>query len=301
MHVAVYLGLLTESERVLSDGLSLLLSRQSGSSDATARSFFIQSQEHVEALVPFVKLYGWEATDAPSLVRQALREEERFGGLAEVRDLHHQVVLNKHTSVAWAILAQAGLALHDEALRAACARAARDVGHQTGWLTDHIQDLMAILLPDDVAAYAASQQHSAAALGEAFGLLAGRYANNPDIFTMARLMGSGSDALQQALQGVVRADAEGASDASQRLRAVLFASHHQDDVGLLCDLHDLTLLVEHARVGWDVLRDTVGADADPALAALCAEGVAVTARQLAWVESRVMATTPHALVGAPRA
>jgi hypothetical protein len=85
-------------------------------------------------------------------------------------------------------------------------------------------------------------------------------------------------------------------DEPERLHAAGLAEARTGEVGLLRDLQDLHVLADLVQTTWVVISQAAQGLRDRELATVASEAGAGTARQLAWLDTRMKAAAPQALI-----
>ena len=97
------------------------------------------SRTHTEALERLTGIYGEEKEGEAEQVRHALFQGPRAGGFGLLRDLHDLYLLVNEAKLCWMILLQAGQALRDGELEAACLKLGGETDGQLAWLQTRIK------------------------------------------------------------------------------------------------------------------------------------------------------------------
>jgi hypothetical protein len=151
--------------------------------------------------------------------------------------------------------------------------------------------------------YVGLADHSEATLAESFRTIADGHAHVPDIFHICELLATFSDDHRRRLQPVIDRYGEqlsgGDVDEPERLHAAGLARPRSGEVGLLRDLQDLHALATFVQTTWTVIHQAAQGLRDRDLATVASGSGAGTARQLAWLETRIKAAAPQALIVSP--
>lgn len=141
MHVGNYLGLVHHSEQQLADAFKTIAEYHGDESDIYQTCLLLSSwsQQHVEALKPFVDRYSEQKSEEPERLTKTLFEEPRSGSLALLRDLHDLWLIANEVSLCWIVLLQAARALRDKELEAVCEKLDGETTRQVSWLMTRIK------------------------------------------------------------------------------------------------------------------------------------------------------------------
>ena len=151
-----------------------------------------------------------------------------------------------------------------------------------------------------VATYVGLVDHSEQLLAESLRAVAEGHARQADVFHTCHLVAEWSDAHRDRLAPVVeRYGEQDDVEEPQRLHAAGIAEVREGEVGLLRDLQDLHLLATLVSTTWTVLAQGAQGLRDRELLEIAHTCGAETARQLAWLETRMKQAAPQALVIAP--
>lgn len=148
--------------------------------------------------------------------------------------------------------------------------------------------------------YVALADHSEQILAESLRTLADGRPDVHDVFHMCQTLATMSDTHREALRPVVARYGEDPDvDEPERLRATGVGMVREGEVGLLRDLQDLHLLATLVRSTWMVVSQGAQGLRDRQLLTIAQESMADTGRQLTWLETRMKAAAPQALIVAP--
>ena len=113
--LALYLGLLDQSERHLSEAFRNVAHHHGESPDIQGTCLLMAgwSAEQAEALRPIITRYGEESQQEPDRLRRALFEGPRTGGIGLLRDLHDLWLAAAEVHLCYEAVRQAGRALHE--------------------------------------------------------------------------------------------------------------------------------------------------------------------------------------------
>jgi hypothetical protein len=151
--------------------------------------------------------------------------------------------------------------------------------------------------------YVGLADHSEKTLAESFRVVAQGHAHVPDVFHTCHTLASFSDAHRQQLAPVVeRYGEQQTSDDVQepeRLHAAGLAQARAGEVGLLRDLQDLHVLATLVQTTWTVIAQAAQGLRDRELLHVATGANTGTARQLTWLNTRMKAAAPQALIVDP--
>lgn len=88
-------------------------------------------------------------------------------------------------------------------------------------------------------------------------------------------------------------------DEPDRLHAIGLSETRQGSIGLLRDLQDLYLLATFVQTSWTVVYQAAQGARDRDLMAVAEHGNTETTRQLTWINTRMKAAAPQALLMTP--
>jgi len=154
-----------------------------------------------------------------------------------------------------------------------------------------------------VATYVRLAQHAEQALADSFRTVAEGHPQQADIFYTCRALAAMSDAHVAALKPLTRryqeqTDAEDLEE-PERLHTAGLPAIRQGQVGLLRDLQDLHLLATLVQTTWTVLAQGAQGLRDNELLQVATDSNTETSRQLSWLDTRMKAAAPQALIVAP--
>lgn len=148
--------------------------------------------------------------------------------------------------------------------------------------------------------YVALADHSEQTLAESFRTLAEGRPDVHDVFHMCHTLAKMSDDHREKMRSVVgRYGEDDDVDEPERLRAAGVAEVRKGEIGLLRDLQDLHLLATLVKSTWTVVSQGAQGLRDRELLTIAQDSMAETARQLTWLEMRMKAAAPQALIVAP--
>jgi len=126
------------------------------------------------------------------------------------------------------------------------------------------------------------------------------HAKHPDVLFTCRTLAGMSDGHVRLLAPIAERYGEQARDEDveepERLHAAGLAQVRSGPVGLLRDLQDLHVLATLVQTSWTVVSQAAQGLRDAELGAVAAHASAQTARQLAWLDTRMRAAAPQALI-----
>jgi L-ascorbate metabolism protein UlaG (beta-lactamase superfamily) len=132
-------------------------------------------------------------------------------------------------------------------------------------------------------------------LANAFLMVAGRHALDPELREMCRQLAVWSSLHADALEPLAQRYGEQSAKEPARVRRALFRGSRAGGVGKLRDLHDLALLAGQSKLSWTSLRQAAGSLRDRDMEMVCSKSLAETERQLAWLQTQIKNTAPQAL------
>lgn len=148
--------------------------------------------------------------------------------------------------------------------------------------------------------YVALADHSEQILADSFRTLADGRPDVHDVFHMCHTLAGMSDEHRQRLAPVTaRYGEDDTVDEPERLRASGVAEVREGEIGLLRDLQDLHLLATLVKTTWVVVDQGAQGLRDRELLDIAQNSVAETSRQLTWLETRMKAAAPQALIVEP--
>ena len=150
--------------------------------------------------------------------------------------------------------------------------------------------------------YVGLADHSEKVLAESFRAVAEGHAAAADIFHMCHTLAQMCDAHRERLAPVVQRYGEehsGDVEEPDRLHGDGLAGVRAGEIGLLRDLQDLHVLADLVQTTWTVIAQGAQGLRDRELLAIATESNADTARQLTWLNTRMKAAAPQALIVSP--
>jgi len=150
-----------------------------------------------------------------------------------------------------------------------------------------------------LATYVGLADHSERVLAESFRTVAEGHVNVADVHHLCLTLAGMSDEHRRRLAPVVARYGEQELEEPNRLRADAFPSARAGEIGLLRDLQDLHLLATLVRSSWVVIAQGAQGLRDRELLEVARSSRAETDRQLTWLDTRMKAAAPQALIVAP--
>lgn len=151
-----------------------------------------------------------------------------------------------------------------------------------------------------LATYVGLADHSEQTLADSFRAIAEGHAHVADVFHTCQLLAGWCDQHREALAPVVeRYGEETGVDEPERLHAAGLAQTREGEVGLLRDLQDLHVLASLVQSTWMVIAQGAQGLRDRELLQIAQDSGAETARQIAWLDTRIKVAAPQALLVAP--
>jgi hypothetical protein len=135
-------------------------------------------------------------------------------------------------------------------------------------------------------------------LAESFQQVADGHGDEPDVRLMCRTLAGRSRSHAKRLKPAVDRYGEHREDEPERLHAAGLSGTRSGPVGLLRDLQDVYTLASFVSLTWTVVGQAAQGLRDRELIALVEACEGDTARQLAWIETRIKQAAPQALIAA---
>lgn len=149
--------------------------------------------------------------------------------------------------------------------------------------------------------YIGLADHSEKTLAESFRAVAEGHAREADIFHTCHMLAQWSEGHRQRLAPVIERYGEDDSVTEpERLHTDGLAEVRPGAVGLLRDLQDLHVLADLVQTTWTVVAQGAQGLRDHDLAAVATSSNAETSRQLTWLNTRLKAAAPQALIVDPK-
>ena len=150
-----------------------------------------------------------------------------------------------------------------------------------------------------LATYLGLLHTSLTTLADAFREVGDGHGEEPDVRHTCQVLAAQVDGQAQALAPVVERYGEHREEEPERLHAAGLESTRSGAVGLLRDLQDLYTLASLADITWTVVGQAAQALRDRELIDIVGSREQDTARQLAWLRTRIKQAAPQALIAAP--
>jgi hypothetical protein len=154
-----------------------------------------------------------------------------------------------------------------------------------------------------LATYVGLADHSEKTLADSFRTVGQGHANASDVFHMCQTLAKMSDAHRRLLEAVVsrygeQQAGEGVEE-PERLHAAGLAEARAGEIGLLRDLQDLHVLATLVQTTWTVIAQGAQGLRDHELLEIATNANSETSRQLTWLNTRMKAAAPQALIVSP--
>lgn len=154
-----------------------------------------------------------------------------------------------------------------------------------------------------VATYVRLAHQGEQTLAKSFRTVGHGHANVPDVFHTCETLAKMSDAHEAKMAPIAQryADEKVGEDVEEpeRLHAAGLAEGRTGEIGLVRDLQDLYVLATLVQTTWTVLAQGAQGLRDRELLDVANSSNAETSRQLAWLNTRMKAAAPQALIVAP--
>ena len=144
--------------------------------------------------------------------------------------------------------------------------------------------------------YLGMLHRSLANLADAFRQVADAHGDEPDVEETCRFLATLADRHAEALRPALDRYGESRESEPDRLHSELFRGTREGPLALLRDLQDLYLMAHECDIAWTVIGQAAQGLRDDALLAVVTAGEADTARQVAWLRTRMKQAAPQALV-----
>ena len=148
--------------------------------------------------------------------------------------------------------------------------------------------------------YLGLADHGEQVLAESFRSIGEGHARLADVFHTCHTLAEMSDRHRERLAPVVERYGE-ADDVEEpeRLHAEGLGRPREGEIGLLRDLQDLHVLATLVQTTWTVIAQGAQGLRDRELLEVATSSNAETSRQLTWLNTRMKAAAPQALIVAP--
>lgn len=154
-----------------------------------------------------------------------------------------------------------------------------------------------------LATYVGLLHKSEQTLAESLRTVGEGHAAEPDVYVTCRLLAQWSEEHVRMLAPIAQRYGDEASgddvEEPERLHAAGLAETRAGAVGLLRDLQDLHVLGTLCQTTWTVVHQAAQGLRDRELMQAAEKANASTSRQLAWLNTRMKAAAPQALLVAP--
>lgn len=151
--------------------------------------------------------------------------------------------------------------------------------------------------------YVALADHSEQTLAQSMRTVAAGHAHIVDVFHTCHTLASMSDAHRERLAPIIERYGEsdsGTLTEPERLRHGGLADVRDGEIGLLRDLQDLHVLANMVQTTWTVVSQGAQGLRDRELYEIATSANGDTSRQLSWLNTRMKAAAPQALVVDPK-
>jgi len=149
--------------------------------------------------------------------------------------------------------------------------------------------------------YIGLADHSEKTLAESFRAVADGHAKEADVFHTCHMLAQWSEGHREHLAPVIERYGEDDSVTEpERLHAEGLAEVRTGPVGLLRDLQDLHVLASLVQTTWTVVAQGAQGLRDHELLDVATSSNAETSRQLSWLNTRMKAAAPQALIVDPK-
>lgn len=147
--------------------------------------------------------------------------------------------------------------------------------------------------------YIGLADHSEKILADSFRAVARGHARATDVFHTCHTLAQWCEEHRDALAPIVERYGEAGVEEPERLHAAGLAQARAGEIGLLRDLQDLHVLASLVQTTWTVIGQGAQGLRDSELLGLASTANAETSRQLSWLNTRMKAAAPQALIVAP--
>jgi hypothetical protein len=150
-----------------------------------------------------------------------------------------------------------------------------------------------------LATYVGLADHSEQVLAESFRIVSEGHADAADVHHLCLTLAAMCDRHREQLGPALERYGEEELDEPDRLRADALPQAREGEIGLLRDLQDLHLLATLVKSSWVVIAQGAQGLRDRELLEIAQRSQAETDRQLSWLDTRMKAAAPQALIVAP--
>lgn len=149
-----------------------------------------------------------------------------------------------------------------------------------------------------LATYLGLLHKSLQTLADAFREVAEGHGDEPDVEHTCQVLSKRIDSQVEKLGPIVERYGEHRESEPERLHAAEFEQTRSGGVGLLRDLQDLYALASFTDITWTVVGQAAQGLRDKELIEVVSSCEQDTARQLAWLKTRIKQSAPQALIAA---
>jgi hypothetical protein len=150
-----------------------------------------------------------------------------------------------------------------------------------------------------IATYVRLVHEAEKTLADSFRVIADGQAKHADVYHTCRLLADMSDRHESRLAPIRERYGEDTGEdleEPERLHAAGLAEPRTGAVGLLRDLQDLYVLATLVQTSWTAIAQAAQGLRDRELLTVATESNAETSRQLRWLNTRMKAAAPQALI-----
>lgn len=149
-----------------------------------------------------------------------------------------------------------------------------------------------------LATYLGLLHKSLQTMADAFREVAKGHGEEPDVERTCEVLSKRIDSQVEKLGPIVERYGEHGESEPERLHAAEFEQTRTGGVGLLRDLQDLYALASFTDITWTVVGQAAQGLRDEELIDVVSSCEQDTARQLAWLKTRIKQSAPQALIAA---
>ena len=149
-----------------------------------------------------------------------------------------------------------------------------------------------------LATYLGLLHKSLRTMADAFREVAKGHGEEPDVERTCEVLSKRIDSQVEQLGPIVERYGEHRESEPERLHAAEFEQARTGGVGLLRDLQDLYALASFTDITWTVVGQAAQGLRDKELIDVVSSCEQDTARQLAWLKTRIKQSAPQALIAA---
>jgi len=141
VHVAIYLGLITDAELALASSWRTVADGHAAEADVHHLGHLLAEQcdSHVEALEPLVARYGRQPQDEPERLAAEGLAQVREGPVGLLRDMQDLYLLASFVDITWMLLGQADSATRDTELLDVVSACEKQTTTQLAWLRTRLK------------------------------------------------------------------------------------------------------------------------------------------------------------------